>query len=253
MSGEVTLYHWEPVGDSFKAIVCLNEKGVAFTSRYVDVLEFEQYAEDYLALSPQARVPVLVHGDRVFNEPKLLCEYIEDAFPEPALAQPDAAGWYDVQEWIRYVDGQFAEAVNLLGWYTVMLPAMGDAARASFDARLAAVPVREQLAGWAAVVRDAESMEDRLENARAKVREALPRVERTLSSSDWLVAGRYSIADISAYAWLRSLPALMPTEIDPEHTPGVTAWLARVASRDAVHRAETLARRDPGTGLFSPA
>lgn len=245
------LYHWEPTGESLKPLICLKEKGIEFTSRYVDILKFEQYRPDYLKLAPLGQGPILVHDGEIFNEPSLINEYLEDAFPEPRLAPTDAAGWYDVQEWIRYTDMQLGDAVKLLGWHQVMLPAMSQAERDEFNQRLANVPVKEQQAGWAAVVRDAESTEDKLENARGKIREAVERMEKTLGASSWLVGSDYSIADINAFALAHSLPQLMPEDVNKRKTPKILNWLQEISGRPAV-KAALMMRRAPGSGAVYP-
>lgn len=247
------LFHWEPNGDSAKVLICLKEKGEEFKSHYVDILNFEQYEKGYLKLAPLGQVPVLAHDGQVFNEPRLLLEYLEDAFPAPRLAASDAAGWYDVQEWIRYADAQLGSSVNLVGWHTAMLPAMGGKQRKEFEERLAHVPVKEQQAGWAAVVRDAESTEDKLENARGKVREAVARMESTLATSSWLVESAYSIADIGAFAIAQALPQLLPAEVNAQKAPKVMDWLQRISARPAVKAALAMRRDASRPFSFMPA
>ena len=246
------LHHWEPAGDSLKVLICLNEKGQEFRSHYLDILDFAQFQPEYLKLAHFGQVPVLAHDGAVFSEPRLLLEYLEDAFPRPALAPADAAGWYDVQEWIRYADTQFGATVNLIGWHQVMLPAMSAAEQKTFNERLANVPVKEQQAGWAAVVRDAESTENKIENAQAMIREAMDRIERTLAKSAWLVGDAYSIADINAFAWVNALPKLLPVEVSEAKTPKTLAWLRRIAERPAVMKAQTMTHRASGQGNFPP-
>jgi glutathione S-transferase len=247
------LYHWEPSGDSAKALFCLKEIGTDFTSHYVDVLNFEQYRPAYLTIAPLGQVPVLVHDGHVLNEPKLLLEYLADAFPAAKLAPTDGGGWYDAQEWIRYADTQLNDAVRLLGWHTVMLPEMSEATRRDFEKRLADIPVKEQQAGWAAVVRDAESTEDKLENARGRVREALERMEEALARSGWLVGDAFSIADINAFALTWPLPKLMPDDVNTEKTPAIKAWLQRMATRPAFKAAMDMRRAADEVPRFAPA
>ena len=40
---DVTLYHWEPNANSGKPMLALAEKGVPFSSHYIDMLQFDQY------------------------------------------------------------------------------------------------------------------------------------------------------------------------------------------------------------------
>jgi glutathione S-transferase len=134
-----------------------------------------------------------------------------------------------------------------------MLPEMSEAARQDFEKKLANVPVKEQQAGWAAVVRDAESTENKLENARGRVREALERMEATLARSEWLVGDMFSIADINAFALAWPLPKLMPDDVNAQKTPGIKAWLQRTASRPALKAARSMRRAADEVPRFAPA
>ena len=59
---EVTLYHWEPNANSGKPMLALMEKGVAFDSHYIDMLNFDQHKPEYLAINPQGTIPAMTHG-----------------------------------------------------------------------------------------------------------------------------------------------------------------------------------------------
>jgi len=49
-------------------------------------------------------VPTLEDGDRVFIESTLINEYLEEAYPEPALAPADAAGRHAMRLWTKKID-----------------------------------------------------------------------------------------------------------------------------------------------------
>ena len=65
---DVTLYHWEPNANSGKPMLALMEKGVAFNSHYIDMLNFDQHRSEYLAINPQGTIPAMTHGDLVLVE-----------------------------------------------------------------------------------------------------------------------------------------------------------------------------------------
>ena len=87
---EVTLYHWEPNANSGKPMLALAEKGVAFDSHYIDMLEFDQHKPEYLAVNPQGTIPAMTHGDKVLTESTAIMEYVNDAFPGADLMPADA-------------------------------------------------------------------------------------------------------------------------------------------------------------------
>jgi glutathione S-transferase len=84
-SMSVTLYHWEPNANSGKPMLTLAEKGVAYESRYLDLLQFDQHKPAYLAVNPDGTIPAMVHGSRVLTESTPMMEYIDDAFEGPPL------------------------------------------------------------------------------------------------------------------------------------------------------------------------
>jgi glutathione S-transferase len=65
-----------------KVRFALGEKGLGWTGHYVDILNGEQFAPEFLAINPKAVVPVLVHDGHVITESTVICEYLQDAFPE---------------------------------------------------------------------------------------------------------------------------------------------------------------------------
>jgi glutathione S-transferase len=57
----LVLYHAGLTTCSKQVRFCLREKGLAYESRYVDLLRFENLRPDYLKLNPHGVVPTLVH------------------------------------------------------------------------------------------------------------------------------------------------------------------------------------------------
>ncbi len=77
-----------------KPMLTLAEKGVAYQSHYLDLLQFDQHKPEYLAINPDGTIPAMVHGSRVLTESTPMMEYIDDEFPGPPLKPRDpAAPW----------------------------------------------------------------------------------------------------------------------------------------------------------------
>jgi glutathione S-transferase len=69
-----------------KVLVCLEAKGIAYEVDHI--VPF--FGDDrFSKLSPLRRIPVLVDGDLVLTDSTVICEYIEDLKPEPALYPKD--------------------------------------------------------------------------------------------------------------------------------------------------------------------
>jgi len=69
-----------------KVLVCLEVKGIAYEIDHM--VPF--FGDDrFSKLSPLRRIPVLVDGDLVLTDSSVICEYLEDLKPEPALYPKD--------------------------------------------------------------------------------------------------------------------------------------------------------------------
>src|SRR6185295_13314254 len=67
---------------------------------------------DYLKVNPIGRVPTLVLDDgRALPESEVICEYLEDAFPEPSLRPADAWGRAQVRLISRLCDFYLVQAM----------------------------------------------------------------------------------------------------------------------------------------------
>lgn len=73
---------------SRKVSITLGEKGLAFTEELVPFTQERGYQPRHpavLAGNPKGQVPVLIDGDLVLHDSTVILEYLEDAYPEPAL------------------------------------------------------------------------------------------------------------------------------------------------------------------------
>ena len=79
---------------SRKVEIALNEKGLPFERVMVPFTQAAGYAPKHpavLAANPKGQVPVLVDGDLTLFDSTLIFEYLEDAYPFPALYPTGAA------------------------------------------------------------------------------------------------------------------------------------------------------------------
>jgi len=71
---------------SYRVRIALALKGLDYRQVPVNLLKGEQRGADYLALNPQGRVPALrvESGELLLQSPAII-EYLEEAYPQPAL------------------------------------------------------------------------------------------------------------------------------------------------------------------------
>ena len=70
-------------------MLTLAEKGVAFTSHYLDLLRFDQHKPQYLAINPAGTIPAMIHDGQVLTKSTAIVEYVDHAFDDPALTPRD--------------------------------------------------------------------------------------------------------------------------------------------------------------------
>lgn len=92
----LTLYH-HPWSRAANVVWMLEELGLDYALRWVDITAGEQKAAEFLALNPMGKLPVLVDGEAVVSESAAVALYLGDRYAAgrlaPALDDP-ARGLY---------------------------------------------------------------------------------------------------------------------------------------------------------------
>jgi glutathione S-transferase len=110
----LTLYDFGNSVCCQKVRITLVEKGLTWEARRVDLFKTEQYDPEYLKLNPKGVVPTLVHDGTPVIESTLICEYLDETFPDPPLMPKTAAGRARMRLWSKFVDeGLFDGATEL--------------------------------------------------------------------------------------------------------------------------------------------
>jgi glutathione S-transferase len=93
------LYHNDMSTCAQKLRFALAEKGVSWQSRHLDLRARDDQTPEYLRLTP-----TIVHDGTVIIESTVNNEYLDDAFPGPALRPPDALGRAHMRLWTKQLD-----------------------------------------------------------------------------------------------------------------------------------------------------
>jgi glutathione S-transferase len=97
-----------------KVRITLRAKGLEWDSIMVDLFKSEQYDPKYLALNPKGVVPTLIHDGKPVIESTLICEYIDETFPQPPLIPADPWLQSRMRLWSKMVDeGLFEGAMEI--------------------------------------------------------------------------------------------------------------------------------------------
>ena len=167
----------------------------------------ERYWEkdpDFLRRNPAGKVPVLRIGEKTFSESAAICEYLEEAYPEPALMPRKAESRFEVRRLVSWFDDKFHQEVtsNLL-YERVNRKLHGTGYPISSNVKAGAKAIKYHL----------DYMNWLLEHRR------------------WLAGDSMSLADFAAAAHLSSLDYI--SDVDWNRSQAVKDWYATIKSRPA--------------------
>ncbi|MGQ5701703.1 glutathione S-transferase family protein [Sandaracinobacteroides sp. A072] len=206
---DMRLYDMKMAPNPRRVRMFLAEKGLAVPLVEVDIQAGANLSPEYLAVNPRGVVPTLVLADgRVLDESIAICRYVEALRPEPNLFGRDAFEIGEIEQWQRRMefDGMF----NIAAAFRNSAPAYASRGAPGSGPETPAIPAlaeRGQLLG----------------------RQWLDRLEEALATREWLAAGRFTVADITAFICL-DFAKWVGLRAGPDH-PNVTAYHARIKAR----------------------
>ena len=227
-----------------KALLYLKEKGLEFTSHYVDLLRFEQHEPAFVALNPNGQVPVLVHDGRIVIESSIIGEYLEDIYPDPPLRPADPYRRARMRIIMKFVDEYVLPALSVIGWHLMLRQVATAIDGATFDELMERIPLKEQQDKWRTIAGDSFPQET-LDDCYRKLAVAADRFEKELTDGPWLAGPDYLLADINAYTVAAALPVRVPDAASPRNAPRLHAWLERMHARAAVQAALAMPNKVP--------
>lgn len=194
----LTLYtHNTPNGH--KVTIALEELGLPYELQRVNVHVGEQFAPDFVASNPNAKVPVLKDDETgiVTAESNAILLYL--AGKSGKLMPGDAAGRAKLMELMFFQAASVGPMFGQRAHFSLYAPEKLDYAIARYDAE-----------------------GDRLYGV----------IEAYLGEKDWLLP-EYSIADIAMFGWVNTSVAM---GFGLEAFPRLAAWVERMRARPAVAR-----------------
>ena len=105
---EIVLYDAAGVPSPRRVRMCLLEKGLPFTVKWLNLGLMDQKKPDFLKINPTGLVPALVHDGKTLYESNVINEYIDAVFPNPPLVPKDAYGQARMRMWFAF-ENDFAK------------------------------------------------------------------------------------------------------------------------------------------------
>ena len=230
------LYHGWRSSASRRVRLCLEEKGLAYESRVVDMAKMEHHSPEFLKINPNGVIPALIHDGRPLYESGTICEYLDEMYPDPPLRPASAYDRATMRNWIRHIDERIGNLI-IFNWRHHLQQTASQWSDAELAEKMKNIPSKERQEAWLRVARRPYTDEERAV-ARGKLVELLDRMEQSLAATKWLAADTYSIADIGAVPFVKRIEEeIAPDEVTQAKHPRVTAWWSSIQARPAFARA----------------
>lgn len=193
----------------------------------------EQFNPAYLAIKPKAVVPTLVHDGLVVPKSTIICEYVEEAFPERSVYPASSYLRARLRVWTKAVDEELHLACSALTYivshrHTILRSGAGnfeEFLEAGSSEGRAARTLKWQ---WVQHGLAAPGAADKI----ALYDGYLAKMEQALGQGTWLVGDRFSMADIAMVPYVNRLDTLAMSGMWAHgRFPLVERWLERVRQR----------------------
>lgn len=213
----VTLYT-NAVPNGYPISIALEELGVAYSAVQLSFDKKQQKEPQYLLLNPNGRVPTIVdHGaeDLAVFESSAILLYLADTFdvPERSISfdpVKERKLYYEQLEWMLWIHGGLAPMGEQSGHFLRSFPS----------------PDPVHVSGTDGSTRFAkERMAYPTDRFVAECKRLFSVLERRLSDRDFLVGGRFSLADIRAAPWAWFGPWIGATDVDWSEHPNIKVHL----------------------------
>jgi len=243
----IELYHLPKSICSQKVRLALAEKGLDWTGHVVDLGRFAHLEPGYLALNPNGVVPTLVHDGVAIIESTVICEYLDEVFPDPPLSPADPVGRARMRAWLRFIDEVPSMAVRVPSFNKVLLPGYQAMPRAEFESRLERMTIRR--AFFRRMGQTGFSI-DEVNDAMTQLALTEDRIAQALDQTGgpFLLGQTLSCADLCLAPVVNRMRELGLQDQSPSAGPAVKAWLDGLRARPSWALAY-----GPGSSMTLPA
>lgn len=207
----ITVYTWT-TPNGRKIPIMLEELGIDYEIKPVNIGKDEQFTPEFLAISPNNKIPAIVDTDAeggplsIFESAAILI-YLADKTGKLLPAAGPAR--YKVLEWLSWQIGGLGPILGQVGFFEIRSPEKSALASKRF--------LEES---------------DRL----------LAVMDKQLSQHTYIAGDDYSIADIACYPWVAGIDAVLKPALGASLAakPHLRRWMDLLAARPAVQRGMAL-------------
>ena len=213
----IDLHYW-PTPNGHKITLFLEESGLPYAIKPVNIGKGEQFQPEFLAFSPNNRMPAIIdHAPADGGPPISVFEsgaiLLYLANKTGRFFGEDVRGKVEVNQWLMWQMAGLGPMTGQYGHFNVYAP---------------------------------EKIPYAIDRYTREVQRLLGVLDRRLAGRAFIAGDAYTIADMAAYPWINPY-AKAPLDLEPY--PDVRRWHAAIAARPATQRAYALATQvNPDAG-----
>ena len=202
----IDVYSWA-TPNGHKVHIMLEETGLAYTAHPVDIGAGDQFKPEFLAISPNNKIPAIVDPDGPRGA---------DGKPF-SLFESGAILIYLAEKTGQFLPSEPAARYTTLQWLMFQMGGIGPMLGQTHHFRIYAP----------------EQIEYAVNRYTNETRRLYGVMETQLGKTQYLAGNDYTIADIATFPWTRSW---QNQGIEIDQFPNVKRWQAEISARPAVQR-----------------
>ena len=203
-------FYFETTPNPAKVALFLEEAGLDYELVPVDIRKGDQFKPEFVAVNPNAKVPVLIDNDAVIFDSNAILLY---------LAEKTGKFLPDKSDKLRG---------ELYSWLMFVATGVGPYSGQCFHFRYFAPEPKDY------------ALQRYIYEAERHWRI----IEERLAKGEFMVANTYTIADMAVWGWARALPGTLGQDCWAQY-PNIKRFMDRINARPAAQRAEALKDRHP--------
>jgi glutathione S-transferase len=223
------LYHNGMSVCSQKVRLVLREKHLRPAEHSLNLRAGDSTPAEYLKLNPNGVVPTLIDRGAVIVDSTVICEYLEDAYPDPPMRPNDTVQRAAMRIWTQRVDTGLHIACGVTSFAVAFRHQLLQQPAEAIEQYIASKPIRE--------MRENIRQTLKLGVQAPQVAIALKAYDRAiglmadqLEHAPWLAGNEYSLADVALLPYACRLEHLAMSWMW-DHRASIARWLERCRAR----------------------
>ncbi len=229
----LVVYHAAHSTCSQKVRMVLHEKGVKFDEVRIDLGKKEQLKPDYLKLNPNGVVPTVVDDGVPIIESSVICEYLNEKYPQNPLLPADIVERAHTRAWMHYIEEVAVAAIRVPSFNRAFLYRFSGLNQRQFEAQeIDPRPVRKEL--FQRMGSPKGFTKAAVDKSLGELSETCRRMNESIANKGpWLMGEQFTLADVLVMPSIDRMADLGLASVWEEKYPRVGEWYARLQARPA--------------------